>query len=40
MQFVPISALRGDNVVDRSEHMPWYQGNADSELPGKRPHRQ
>ncbi|MPZ99223.1 MAG: sulfate adenylyltransferase subunit CysN [Dehalococcoidia bacterium] len=24
--FVPISALKGDNVVDRSEHMPWYQG--------------
>ena len=27
VQFVPISALRGDNVVDRSEHMPWYQGS-------------
>jgi bifunctional enzyme CysN/CysC len=24
--FVPISALRGDNVVERSEAMPWYQG--------------
>ncbi len=24
--FVPISALRGDNVVDRSEHMDWYEG--------------
>jgi bifunctional enzyme CysN/CysC len=24
--FVPISALHGDNVVDRSERMPWYQG--------------
>jgi bifunctional enzyme CysN/CysC len=24
--FIPISALRGDNVVDRSEEMPWYQG--------------
>jgi sulfate adenylyltransferase subunit 1 len=23
---IPISALRGDNVVDRSEHMPWYGG--------------
>jgi bifunctional enzyme CysN/CysC len=23
---IPISALRGDNVVDRSEHMPWYAG--------------
>ena len=26
--FIPISALRGDNVVDRSEHMPWYQGTT------------
>ncbi len=24
--FVPLSALMGDNVVDRSAHMPWYQG--------------
>jgi bifunctional enzyme CysN/CysC len=24
--FIPISALRGDNVVERSENMPWYQG--------------
>jgi len=24
--FVPISALEGDNVVDRSERMPWYDG--------------
>ncbi len=24
--FIPISALLGDNVVDRSEHMDWYQG--------------
>jgi len=24
--FIPISALRGDNVVDRSQNMPWYQG--------------
>jgi len=24
--FIPISALLGDNVVDRSEAMPWYQG--------------
>ncbi len=23
---IPISALRGDNVVDASEHMPWYGG--------------
>jgi bifunctional enzyme CysN/CysC len=24
--FIPISALAGDNVVDRSTNMPWYQG--------------
>ncbi len=24
--FIPISALRGDNVVERSQAMPWYQG--------------
>jgi sulfate adenylyltransferase large subunit len=24
--FIPISALHGDNVVDRSEQMPWYAG--------------
>ena len=24
--FIPISALKGDNVVDRSENMEWYQG--------------
>jgi bifunctional enzyme CysN/CysC len=24
--FIPISALLGDNVVERSETMPWYQG--------------
>jgi sulfate adenylyltransferase large subunit len=24
--FIPISALNGDNVVDRSENMPWYDG--------------
>jgi len=26
VRFVPISALRGDNVVDRSEKMDWYPG--------------
>jgi bifunctional enzyme CysN/CysC len=25
---IPLSALRGDNVVDRSRAMPWYQGPA------------
>src|SRR5215212_9390636 len=24
--FIPISALHGDNVVDRSRSMPWYEG--------------
>jgi len=26
IHFMPISALKGDNVVDRSENMPWYDG--------------
>ncbi len=26
IEFVPISALHGDNVVERSERMPWYAG--------------
>ncbi|MEZ4422290.1 MAG: GTP-binding protein [Gemmatimonadota bacterium] len=26
--FVPISALHGDNVVERSERMPWFQGTS------------
>ena len=26
IQFIPISALHGDNVVQRSVSMPWYQG--------------
>jgi sulfate adenylyltransferase large subunit len=26
IQFVPLSALKGDNVVNPSEHMPWYKG--------------
>ncbi|MET8306423.1 MULTISPECIES: GTP-binding protein [unclassified Micromonospora] len=25
---VPISALRGDNIVTRSENMPWYEGSS------------
>ncbi|MFC3880957.1 sulfate adenylyltransferase subunit CysN [Algoriphagus namhaensis] len=28
VQFVPISALKGDNVVDRSKNMPWYEGST------------
>ena len=26
VQFIPISALHGDNVVDKSRAMPWYLG--------------
>lgn len=26
VRFIPISALLGDNVVDRSKNMPWYEG--------------
>ena len=26
LEVIPISALKGDNVVTRSEHMPWYEG--------------
>jgi sulfate adenylyltransferase large subunit len=26
LEFIPISALLGDNVVERSRHMPWYHG--------------
>jgi sulfate adenylyltransferase subunit 1 len=26
LTFIPLSALKGDNVVDRSEKMPWYKG--------------
>jgi sulfate adenylyltransferase subunit 1 (EFTu-like GTPase family) len=26
ISFIPISALKGDNVVTVSEHMPWYHG--------------
>ena len=28
LHFIPISALHGDNVVDTSEKMPWYNGNT------------
>ena len=26
--FIPISALKGDNVVNASEHTPWYKGET------------
>ncbi len=28
LHFIPISALKGDNVVDRSVNMPWYNGTT------------
>jgi sulfate adenylyltransferase subunit 1 len=28
IQPIPISALNGDNVVDRSENMDWYEGSS------------
>lgn len=32
IRFIPISALLGDNVVDRSANMPWYRGEAMLEI--------
>jgi len=26
--FIPISALKGDNIVAKSPHMPWYEGST------------
>ncbi len=26
LTFIPLSALKGDNIVERSENMPWYKG--------------
>ncbi len=28
VHFIPISALNGDNVVNRSTNMPWYEGST------------
>jgi sulfate adenylyltransferase subunit 1 len=28
VKFIPISALHGDNVVDKSARTPWYQGGS------------
>src|ERR1700704_915736 len=28
VHYVPISALNGDNIVDKSLHMPWYEGES------------
>ncbi|MCG3722218.1 sulfate adenylyltransferase subunit CysN [Vibrio cincinnatiensis] len=32
IQLIPISALEGDNVVEKSQQMPWYQGPSLLEL--------
>lgn len=32
IRLVPISALHGDNVVEKSGHMPWYQGQTILEI--------
>ena len=26
--FIPVSALKGDNIVNLSQNMPWYNGNS------------
>ncbi|APY11455.1 sulfate adenylyltransferase [Seonamhaeicola sp. S2-3] len=28
ISFIPVSALKGDNVVNKSDKMPWYKGEA------------
>ncbi|MEH6306333.1 GTP-binding protein [Olivibacter sp. CPCC 100613] len=28
VNYIPVSALKGDNVVQKSVHMPWYQGDS------------
>ena len=28
IQFVPVSALKGDNIVEKSQNMEWYQGGT------------
>ncbi|WP_022671137.1 sulfate adenylyltransferase subunit CysN [Hippea alviniae] len=28
LEFIPISALKGDNVVKKSSNMPWYKGKT------------
>lgn len=28
IEYIPISALKGDNVVDKSDEMPWYKGGT------------
>jgi sulfate adenylyltransferase subunit 1 len=28
IKYIPISALKGDNIVERSEKLPWYEGES------------
>jgi sulfate adenylyltransferase subunit 1 len=28
LKIIPVSALNGDNIVDRSQNMPWYKGET------------
>jgi sulfate adenylyltransferase subunit 1 len=28
IHFIPISALKGDNIVDQTQKMPWYRGSS------------
>ncbi len=28
VHFIPVSALQGDNVVEKSERMPWFEGQS------------
>src|SRR3984893_8844214 len=28
LAFIPVSALKGDNVVERSDNTPWYEGSS------------
>ena len=40
LTIIPISALNGDNIVSRSDRMPWYEGPSLLHHPGARAHRQ
>ena len=37
VNFFPISALKGDNVVNKSEHTPWFDGGTILEFQARRP---
>ena len=28
VQYIPISAINGDNIVDKSDNFPWYEGDS------------